>query len=997
MSHPPCGDVTASALATAWSRLSPVVDACLDPSVTARDTVAASSLSASLADVYCVCAAPPDAVAQPQPQRLYALLRAQLHIHARAAAAVLARVLAPRAVELAPHHVHLVSDESVFARAEHLASGLAVRMSEKNRRNDDTDLDLLRVYATLWKTFEEGVGDIAGLFSYLDRIWVSTRHGYDIDALDGADRLALGQHNLAVHDVRTTAMLAWRHQLLEPLAPLVTRAALDAIASERTYRGVLASSGAPFVAGVLSSWTPASLLHLEPVLQSLSVVGGVACAFPSFTTSVASSAFASASPSRDSSSPFPSALLGMVSTATAGLSDAAAVPNPLRISTAEQEAGTLVMYRSLFETPFLDGLHRFYVAKSSAMISASDMSVREYIRTVESLRQVEMEHTSTFIDASSVEHVHRVLELALIADHAPSFHVEAESMLRDGSTSDLKLLYELLSHIPDSIRPMHAQLRACVESTGSAAVRPWSTFDVMSPSARSAAVVPHAGSDAIRTPAAAFTHAAWDVYARYSAITTKAFGSDRDFASALDQGCERFINSIRAAPDLLAEFCHELLEETEPVSAALPEHEVMAWMGRVARMFRFLNDKDVFQRMYAVKLTRRLIYGTSSSRAVEDAMLALLHETCGLEYTSRLQRMFADVASSSKESAQFVSAWSSGAFESADLDFLDVHVLVLSASAWPALSHSIPPSIAPLPASSSSPSVANGHLVSLASELSDSEGYGSGIETQEAENLLPRSDSAAQASLAVSAMATLPTHIARIPVCFAEYYSTSQQRHEDRRLQWMFHYCRLDITARFDQGDSTEIAIVEASLPQAAVLLQFNSRESLSVRQMRSLLGMPLAELISVLGVLVQAGLLYPSLPSGERHTDTNMAGEVKSVTFTGNTVLSVASTVPKYHRNSRGQIPLALMSYQGDEHLRVKRALVDIDGNRRQQIKAAIVGIMKHTQRLDESSLVEQVCAKLARLFAVRDGDVVDSISVLVETEYLEYEVEGTVVFYVA
>jgi hypothetical protein len=190
---------------------------------------------------------------------------------------------------------------------------------------------------------------------------------------------------------------------------------------------------------------------------------------------------------------------------------------------------------------------------------------------------------------------------------------------------------------------------------------------------------------------------------------------------------------------------------------------------------------------------------------------------------------------------------------------------------------------------------------------------------------------------------------------------------------------------------------VEASLPQAAVLLQFNDYDSLSAMQLCNLLGMSLSDLKPVFLVLIETGLLYTVLRAAERGCDAEKSWGNRELIISSDTVLHAANRTPVCHRNSRGHIPLALLSYQGDDQSRINRARVDLDGDRRQQIKACIVRIMKLAQGLAESELVRQVRAKLARLFAVRDGDVVDSISLLVETEYIEYNEDGTFVLYVA
>lgn len=57
-------------------------------------------------------------------------------------------------------------------------------------------------------------------------------------------------------------------------------------------------------------------------------------------------------------------------------------------------------------------------------------------------------------------------------------------------------------------------------------------------------------------------------------------------------------------------------------------------------IFKFINDKDVFQKFYQKKLSSRLVNGTSASDDSESSMISKLKEICGFEYTSKLQKMF---------------------------------------------------------------------------------------------------------------------------------------------------------------------------------------------------------------------------------------------------------------------------------------------------------------------------------------------------------------------
>ncbi len=57
-------------------------------------------------------------------------------------------------------------------------------------------------------------------------------------------------------------------------------------------------------------------------------------------------------------------------------------------------------------------------------------------------------------------------------------------------------------------------------------------------------------------------------------------------------------------------------------------------------IFRFVSDRDIFQKFYTAALARRLVSERSESPEAEASMISKLKETCGVDYTSKLQNMF---------------------------------------------------------------------------------------------------------------------------------------------------------------------------------------------------------------------------------------------------------------------------------------------------------------------------------------------------------------------
>lgn len=97
-------------------------------------------------------------------------------------------------------------------------------------------------------------------------------------------------------------------------------------------------------------------------------------------------------------------------------------------------------------------------------------------------------------------------------------------------------------------------------------------------------------------------------------------------------------------------------------------------------VFKYVEDKDVFQKFYSKMLAKRLVNATSASDDAEASMITKLKEACGFEYTGKLQRMFTDMGISKDLNDAFRTQMEQNHEKDEILDF---HILVLGTASWP--------------------------------------------------------------------------------------------------------------------------------------------------------------------------------------------------------------------------------------------------------------------------------------------------------------------------
>lgn len=137
-----------------------------------------------------------------------------------------------------------------------------------------------------------------------------------------------------------------------------------------------------------------------------------------------------------------------------------------------------------------------------------------------------------------------------------------------------------------------------------------------------------------------------------------SFGEDIDFAQAINNGFEIFMNEYTDTPVFLARFMHEMLAKNARAVGNGEEEEeekegIDSIASEIVALFRHIHDKDRFEACYRKHLAARLLTGRSASIAAERRILALFRAECGSQYTSKADGMFHDMQFSEDITSEF--------------------------------------------------------------------------------------------------------------------------------------------------------------------------------------------------------------------------------------------------------------------------------------------------------------------------------------------------------
>jgi len=298
----------------------------------------------------------------------------------------------------------------------------------------------------------------------------------------------------------------------------------------------------------------------------------------------------------------------------------------LGLDEGDSSKTTLDVYRFHFERPFLDETKTFYQNESKQFVAEN--SVVEYMKKAEARLEEEEERVKVYLHPDIAIPLKKACNQVLIAEHSSILRDEFQVLLDNDREEDMARMYSLLSRIPDGLVPLRSKFEAHVRKAGLAAVA-------------------KVASDADKLEPKVYVDALLEIHTQYQGLVKRAFTDEAEFTRALDNACREFVNrnevcksGSNKSPELLAKYTDILLRKS---GTGVEEAELENTLTQIMTVFKYIEDKDVFQKFYSRMLARRLVHSNSSSDDAETSMISKLKEACGFEYTNKLQRMFQDM------------------------------------------------------------------------------------------------------------------------------------------------------------------------------------------------------------------------------------------------------------------------------------------------------------------------------------------------------------------
>lgn len=333
----------------------------------------------------------------------------------------------------------------------------------------------------------------------------------------------------------------------------------------------------------------------------------------------------------------------------------------------DSSKSTLEVYRLYFERPFINSTRVYYQAESKRFVAEN--SVVEYMKKADARLEEEKERVGLYLHADIMKRLMETCNDVLITAHSGLLRDEFQVLLDNERTDDLARMYRLLSRIKDGLEPLRTRFETHVRKAGLAAVEKVA-----------------AGGENSFEPKV-YVDALLEIHGKYQQLVNVAFGGESEFVRALDNACKEFVNrnqicksSSTRSPELLAKYTDTLLKKG---AKAAEESELEEMLVQIMVVFKYIEDKDVFQKFYSRMLAKRLVHTSSVSDDAETSMISKLKEACGFEYTNKLQRMFQDIQTSKDLNGAY-KEWDDKIKEDGDQKrSLDPSFQILGTGFWP--------------------------------------------------------------------------------------------------------------------------------------------------------------------------------------------------------------------------------------------------------------------------------------------------------------------------
>ncbi|KAG9015626.1 Cullin-3 [Tulasnella sp. 427] len=353
------------------------------------------------------------------------------------------------------------------------------------------------------------------------------------------------------------------------------------------------------------------------------------------------------------------------------------------------------VYEKDFEPVFLSDSETFYKAEATRLLDTCN--AKEYLKKVEERFKSETSRTQYYLSSKSETPLIAILEKYLLIPHLQTIiHMQSsglDAMIDGDNYEDLGRLYRLFTRVSQGLPTLQKALRESVIRRGKevnalATAGPSNEADAegegdaeeaaedLKGKGKKKASAPKGAASRAADAAIQWMQSVLELKDKTDKLLKGCFADDLSLQTTLSDAFETFINDNPKSPEYISLFIDENLRKGLKGKS---DQDVDIVLEKTITVFRYISERDVFERYYKGHLAKRLLQNRSVSDDAERGMLAKLKVECGVQFTQKLEGMFNDL----KVSSDHMSGFRDHLAKSQVLPPIDISVNVLTSTFWP--------------------------------------------------------------------------------------------------------------------------------------------------------------------------------------------------------------------------------------------------------------------------------------------------------------------------
>jgi len=330
------------------------------------------------------------------------------------------------------------------------------------------------------------------------------------------------------------------------------------------------------------------------------------------------------------------------------------------------------VYAEDFEGPYVEASRQFYAVESEGFLQAN--SCPDYLRKAEARLAEEAERVAACLPSDyggGEGSIRQVIEHELIGRHKEAL-VDKEGsglarLLDDNKVEDLRRMYDMFARVKGGAELLEDRV---------------------------AAYCGQKGRDIVQSPENLADHGQYvarllDLKELHDRLVRDAFRGEKGFVNKVNRAFVDFVNLCPRSPEFISLAMDSYLRGAkagkQADARAASEEQLEGQLEKCLQLFRFVSEKDMFEKYYKGHLARRLLNDRSQSDDMERKVIQLLKTECGYQFTAKLEGMFKDMNTSKDIQERFSQhrASAADAEDGGGGGGVELQIKVLTTGYWP--------------------------------------------------------------------------------------------------------------------------------------------------------------------------------------------------------------------------------------------------------------------------------------------------------------------------